>query len=93
MSLNIKDIEKLAELARIEILEDEKKMVLKELTSIVGYISEIDKVSSEDIVVKNDHINVFRDDIVTNEGSKYTESILKNAPKSKDGLIMVDQVL
>ena len=70
MSLNIKDIEKLAELARIEILEDEKKMVLKELTSIVGYISEIDKVSSEDIVVKNDHINVFRDDIVTNEVSR-----------------------
>lgn len=44
--LEIKDIEKLAELARIEIPEEEKETLRKEVDSILGYIGEISSLTA-----------------------------------------------
>lgn len=94
MDIQIKDIEKLAKLARIEITDQEKEDFRKDLGSIFGYISEINEVNLDQAPNNsNDHANVFRDDVVTNSAGQYTESILGNAPVTKDALIQVNQVL
>lgn len=43
--LQLKDIEKLAELARLDIPAGEKEDLLKEVDSILGYVGEIQKLS------------------------------------------------
>ena len=39
--MNIKDVENLAELARIELTEEEKKEILSDMESILGYVKQI----------------------------------------------------
>jgi aspartyl-tRNA(Asn)/glutamyl-tRNA(Gln) amidotransferase subunit C len=93
MEITTQDIEHLARLARIEVTEDEKKSFQKDLNAIVGYVSEIQKVSDEMSAVEYTHKNIFRDDVVTNSAAEYTEAVLKNAPGRKDNYLKVDQVL
>ena len=42
--MNIKDVENLANLARIELGEDEKKEILSDMESILEYVKQIEKV-------------------------------------------------
>jgi aspartyl/glutamyl-tRNA(Asn/Gln) amidotransferase C subunit len=93
MKLQLEDIEKLSDLARIEVSDTEKAALLEELQAIVGYISEIEQVVSEDDVVPHTQFNVTRPDVTTNEPREFTENILENAPKRNGEYIQVDQVL
>jgi aspartyl/glutamyl-tRNA(Asn/Gln) amidotransferase C subunit len=45
--LEIKDIEKLAKLARIELTDEEKEKLLKEVDPILGYVAQLKEVSSK----------------------------------------------
>mgnify|MGYP001572272350 FL=1 len=93
MKLQLEDIEKLSDLARIDVSEAEKIELLQELQSIVGYISEIEQVVSEEDVHEHSHFNVTRPDDITNAPREFTEGILENAPKRNGQYIQVDQVL
>ena len=44
--LEIKDIEKLAKLARIELTQEEKEKLLKEVDPILGYVAQLKEVVS-----------------------------------------------
>ncbi|MFH1607109.1 MAG: Asp-tRNA(Asn)/Glu-tRNA(Gln) amidotransferase subunit GatC, partial [Nanoarchaeota archaeon] len=44
--LEIKDIEKLAKLARIELTSEEKEKLLKEVDPILGYVAQLKEVVS-----------------------------------------------
>ena len=44
MSLEIKDIEHLAMLSRIQITDEEKQAFLKDFSSILGYVSELSEI-------------------------------------------------
>ena len=46
--MQIKDIEKLAELAKIELTDSEKEALLKDLDSILGYVKQIESVEVEE---------------------------------------------
>lgn len=93
MSLTIQDIERLAELARIEITDAEKESFLGDLNSIVGYISEIQSVSNDALDVSHAHTNITRPDEVTVHPGEYTESVLQNAPARRADYVQVDQVI
>jgi aspartyl-tRNA(Asn)/glutamyl-tRNA(Gln) amidotransferase subunit C len=91
-----KDIDKLSSLARLEISEAEKDGFIKDLESILFYVSDIQKVATGDIpaegrigVVRN----VMREDIDAYDKRTYTKDILANAPKKEGDFIRVKKIL
>lgn len=97
MQISDKDIERLGDLARIKLSEDEKKGLKTDIESILGYVSEIQKVSSDlerDTLDKeNELINVMREDSVAHEAGLYTKKILDESPETEDGYIKVKKIL
>lgn len=89
------DVFHLARLARIQI-DDTEAMALKaDIESVLAYVGQIDTITADTTLLK--HVgpvhNIFRDDVVTNEGGTYTESILANAPKVNGRHLQVKKIL
>lgn len=91
--MEIKDIDKLAELARLEIPEAEKESVLKDLGSILKYIDQISEVSVPESREIPTHRNIMREDIVDEKNANYTDAILKEVPKTESGFLKVKKIL
>ncbi len=90
--MDIKDIENLAELAKIELTEDEKKSLLKDLDGILDYVKQIGEVKVGDIEAEYRSKNVWREDkLEEREFSK--DLILKQFPDSQDGFLKVKKIL
>lgn len=90
--MDIKDVENLAALARIELSEEEKEEVLRDMKGILGYIKQIEEVKVDD--VKTEHVltNVWREDeIKAREFSR--ELIVGQFPDAKDGFLKVKKIL
>ena len=88
------EIEKLAELSRIDVSEEETKELASEIEEILNYVSEIQDVSSDEPKKKAGQLrNVFREDGVPHESGIYTKEILEEAPRKKDGYIQVKTIL
>lgn len=100
MKISEKEIEKLGDLARIKFSEEEKKELGKDIESILGYVSEIQKVSL-DISTKvkplslqrPDFCNVMREDTEPHKSGIYTEKILDEAPKREGDYVKVKKIL
>lgn len=83
------DVEKLAKLARIAITEEEKAQFGKEIESILGYVSDIQKVAKEGertLTIKN----VMREDEPVNTDPK---NLIDSAPHSEGDFITVKKIL
>lgn len=92
-----KDIEKLASLSRIKLTEAEKDSFQKEIEGILGYVAQIQKVSSdtESAVKKPDSMrpnNMLREDIQTVQGGQYTEALLEAAPFRNKNYVKVKNI-
>ncbi|MBU4480299.1 Asp-tRNA(Asn)/Glu-tRNA(Gln) amidotransferase subunit GatC [Patescibacteria group bacterium] len=92
--MELKDIEKLAELARIEMSQEEKEKILGEMDSILGFIDQIQK-ADVNITEREagDIRNIMREDENPHESGKYTEDILREVPKTREGYIEVKKIL
>jgi len=92
--MNIKDIEKLAELARIEMSQQEKEKILGEMDSILGFIDQIQDAKVDITRREAGEVrNIMREDGDPHESEKYTKDILKEAPKTRDGYVEVKKIL
>jgi len=100
--LSKSEIEKIANLARIEIDDKEKTKYSREISEILGYVEKLDKVDTENIAETSQVTgleNVYREDIaseatqVDKDKNKNREKLLKNSPAQKDGYIKVKAVL
>jgi len=95
--IDLKEIDKLSALSRIDMSLDEKKDIQKDLEDILGYVSEIQSVAVNSEEYSGDQVdllhNVMREDIHTNKEGVYTEKIIKSAPKSEGGYIKVKKIL
>ena len=97
--MQLEDIKKLANLARIDMSEGEMKEIAKDFDSILAYVGQVQKVSNlknEKSTKKSEDYflhNVMREDVVTNKKGEYTEKILKDAPDTQDGFLKVKQIL
>ena len=60
--MKIEDIEKLAELAKIDLTLPEKEALLKDLASILGYVKQVESVEVPEIKVDYDNKNIWRED-------------------------------
>ena len=85
----------LAGLARIAMSDEESARIQKDLESIVGYISELNKapIGDSEGAKKESLRNVMREDDLFHESGVYTEALLAAAPKAKDGYVVVRQII
>lgn len=89
-----KDVEYLSKLIRIELKEEEKEILVKEIGKIIDYVSQLNKVNTENIEPTYHVIpikNVFREDIPETSFSK--EEILKNAPDKDKNFFKVPRII
>lgn len=94
MNVNDELIDKLANLARLEFNDEEKKEIKKDLQEMIGFIdklNELDTTGVEPLLHMSDNINVFRDDEVAGMISR--EEALKNAPMHDEQFFKVPKVI
>src|SRR3989344_7799577 len=98
MSLTIKEVEKIAELARLGISEEEKEKFAEDLSSVLGYVNKLSEVNVEKVepmtggtalesVVRKD------DDSKDISDPKMREEILTAAPNRQDDYFKVPSIL
>jgi len=93
--ITIKEVEKLAELARIKIDDSEKQSLSKEIDSILSYIDQI-KEATVDIdytPIAGPVHNIFREDIVSDTSKEDRERILNEAPDREGDFIAVKKII
>ena len=96
--INVKHI---AKLARLGITEQEEEKFQKELSSILDYVGELNKIDTEGVEPMSggtDLINVFREDeaeIKKTPERKLLEKekLLAQVPETKDGYVKVKAIL
>ena len=89
--MEIKDVENLAELARIELSEEQKKEILKDMGGILAYVGQIEKLQI-DVTPEYALKNVWREDTEYQRDFD-RESIIKQFPDSQDGFLKVKKIL
>jgi len=90
--MEIKDIEKLAELAKIDLSDPEKDVLLKDLDSILGYVKQIESIEVPDIKIDYSNKNIWRDDKA--EPRDFSrEQIISQFPDAKDDFVKVKKIL
>jgi len=95
MAISKEEVRHIAELARLELSEEEISRFQKELSSILDYFSKLREVDTKGIEPTYQTTkleNVFREDRVEEKGGLTQEEVLSNAPEKKDGYIKVKPV-
>jgi aspartyl-tRNA(Asn)/glutamyl-tRNA(Gln) amidotransferase subunit C len=93
--LEIKDIEKLAKLARIELKEEEKQAYLKDISAILGYVDQIKEVVSKTGEERKagELRNVMRADEAGDSTMVNAESIIAEFPNKDGNRLKVKKIL
>lgn len=93
--ITTKDVQKLSDLARIRLSDDEKNKLAHEVGSILDYVGEI-KNASLDLgaegrvgAVKN----ILRDDVVQNKAGEFSQDLLNQAPKREGDYVSVKKII
>jgi len=90
--MEIKDVENLANLARIEFTDTEKKNLLGDMESILGYVKMIEEVKVGDADMKHSQKNVWREDVA--DSDKYDEKkIVEQFPEREGDYLKVKKIL
>ena len=94
MAVTIKDVEHVAELARLSFSEEGKQKLVKELNSILEYMEQLNSLDTTNVKPLSHVIelqNVFRDDV--RKESLTREEALQNAPSKTDKFFKVPKVI
>lgn len=94
--MNKDEVQKLAKLSRIDIGDAEAEKLSNEFGKILDYVAEVKKAVSGDIELSKNDLplrNVMREDTEPYEIGIYTEKLLAEAPKTKDGFVAVKKIL
>jgi aspartyl-tRNA(Asn)/glutamyl-tRNA(Gln) amidotransferase subunit C len=94
MAVTLKDVEHIAELARLEFDAKEKEKLTHELNDILKYIEKLNELDTSKVEPLSHVIelnNVFREDVVI--PSIPTEEALKNAPEKTETFFKVPKVI
>lgn len=89
------EVEKIAQLARLNLSESDTKKYQNELSQILDYVEQINKVNTKNVEPTAQVTGLS--DVYAEDKSRPSypgrEEILKNAPEKKDGFIKVKRVL
>ena len=94
MPITLKDVEYVAKLTRLELSEEEKVVLQRELDKVVEYVDQLNEVDTENVQITSHVItlqNALREDEVL--PSLPADQALANAPKSEDGFFRVARVI
>lgn len=94
MSVTKKDVEHVAELARLHFTEEEKENLIQDLNNILGYIDQLNELDTEghDIIVNPYYIeNKLREDEI--KPSLELKEVLSNAPAKLEEYFLVPKVI
>lgn len=84
-------IEYVGILAKLELSDEEKEQAKKDMANMLDYIDTLNELDTSGVEPMS-HVfpvnNVFREDVVTNNGDD-REEILANAPEAKEGAFVV----
>lgn len=93
-SIGRDDVARLADLARIQLTDEEIDRFAGEFDSIMDAVASVSEVATEDVPATSHPIamtNVFREDVVANTLTQ--EQALAGAPEAEDGRFAVPQIL
>lgn len=97
--MKLEEIKKLANLARIEMSEEELKDIAHDFEPILAYVDQIKEAAK---LIPNDKQekdprheirNVMREDIATNNPGEYADKIIEEMPDSENRYLKVKQIL
>lgn len=94
MKISIETVEYVAGLARLNLSEEEKKMMASQMGDILGYMEKLNSLDTKGVkpLEHVEHMsNVFREDAV--EESFDRDKILSNAPDKADGAFRVPKIV
>lgn len=94
MAVTKKDVEHVAELARLHFTEEEKETLIHDLNSVLGYIEKLNELDTDnvDIIVNPYYIeNRLREDEI--EPSMELNDVLVNAPAKLEEYFLVPKVI
>lgn len=91
--MEIKDVEDLAELSKLELTAEEKDKLLSDMEGILSYIKQIEEVDVPEIDIKYENHNSWREDMVRDAKDFSPELIAEQFPDSKDGFVKVKKIL
>lgn len=92
--LSIKDVEKIAQLARMHLTADEIAVYQEKLTAVLGYVAQLDELDLEDVPPTAHAVfqqNVVRQDVINSVLPN--EEALANASAKMDGQFAIQAVL
>lgn len=94
MTVDKNDIQKLSQLARINLSEDNVDATTDRINSVLNMIDALQQIDTTNISPMShplDAVQRLREDIVT-EANEH-EQMLSNAPDKQDGLFLVPRVI
>ncbi len=94
MSVDIKTVEKIAELAKLSFDESGKEKMQKDMNKMLDFVSQLQEVDTEGVeplIYMLDEKAILREDVVQQDISQ--QEALKNAPLKDSDFIKVPTVL
>ncbi len=94
MSLSLHEVEHIAELARLELSEEEKEHYREQLSAILDYAARLRELDTSGIPPTSSLLppgNVLRDDQPRQGLAR--ETLLRNAPQTQEGQFKVPVIL
>ncbi len=90
--MQIQDVEKLAEMAKLDLSNEEKESLLHDMEGILSYVKQIESVEVGDVNTNLDVYNVWREDLPMDRNFS-RDSIVEQFPAQKDGFLKVKKIL
>ncbi|MEK7163441.1 MAG: Asp-tRNA(Asn)/Glu-tRNA(Gln) amidotransferase subunit GatC [Patescibacteria group bacterium] len=92
------EIEKLADLSRLKLSDEEITKMQGEMSAILAYVDKLKKVTDKEFAGENGSVmsvnkNVMREDTDPHESGVYTDKLIKSAPRSEGGFVKVKKIL
>lgn len=94
MKISREQVEHVAKLARLELVEEEITTYTEQLNSILEYAAMLERIDTEDIQPTAHAVplhNVLREDVI--KPSLEREKVLVNAPEAEDGFFKVPKIV
>lgn len=95
MTIETKQIQKLATLSRLSFPEDKLPAFVSEFESILSFVAKIQSLNTEGIppltTTANIETSPERPDVVTAKNNR--DALLSNAPKAEQGFIVVPKIV
>jgi aspartyl/glutamyl-tRNA(Asn/Gln) amidotransferase C subunit len=91
--LEISQIKRLAELARLQLGKDELEALCQDTDSILGFVAQIEQAVGEYKPEAGEVFNVLREDMEPHQGGVYTDALLAEAPRREGKYLKVKKIL